>query len=172
MIPTNLNFGFSRSKIGNLKQRLLESNVVLDTSQCTSFNNTFYSSAVTHLGVIDARNATDIYCIFEAAAYLISIDKIILRDGEYQSHKYAFERMTRLQNIEIEGKIHFGGNMSYSASLSKSSITSVVNALSEATTGLTWTFSLVAVNNAFGSDTAQEWLDLMATKPNWTISLA
>ena len=63
--------------------------------------------------------------------------------------------------------------------LSKASITSIINALSSTTSGLTVTLSKTAVNTAFetesgGADgsTSQEWLALATTKSNWTISLA
>ena len=52
--------------------------------------------------------------------------------------------------------------------LSKSSITSVINALSDTEVGKTATFSQVAKESAF---TAEEWATLIGTKPNWTISL-
>ena len=52
--------------------------------------------------------------------------------------------------------------------LSKSSITSVINALSDTEVGKTATFSQAAKESAF---TAEEWATLIGTKPNWTISL-
>lgn len=62
--------------------------------------------------------------------------------------------------------------------LSKPSITSIINCLSTTTSGLTVTLSKTAVNNAFETSegvadgsTSQEWLNLVATKTNWTISL-
>ena len=53
--------------------------------------------------------------------------------------------------------------------LSKSSITSVINGLSDTVTGKTATFSQVAKEAAFA---AEEWAELIGTKPNWTFSLA
>ena len=52
--------------------------------------------------------------------------------------------------------------------LTKESITSVVNALYEGSTGLTATFKKSAKESAFTDD---EWAKLTATKPNWTFAL-
>ena len=53
--------------------------------------------------------------------------------------------------------------------LSKSSTTSVINGLSDTVTGKTATFSKTAKESAFA---AEEWAELIGTKPNWTIALA
>ena len=52
--------------------------------------------------------------------------------------------------------------------LNKASFESVINALSSTTTGKTITFQKAAKETAFTQD---EWDALIATKPNWTISL-
>ncbi|MBE6965534.1 MAG: hypothetical protein E7441_05815 [Ruminococcaceae bacterium] len=52
--------------------------------------------------------------------------------------------------------------------LSKESITSIVNALSDSATGQTITFKKSAKEAAF---TDTEWTELIATKPNWTLAL-
>jgi hypothetical protein len=85
-----------------------------------------------------------------------------------------------LKEVRFEGVIGQDGlSFAQSTLLSKASIESVINALSSTTTGLTVTFSLAAVNSAFattegGTDgsTSAEWSTLVATKSNWTISLA
>jgi hypothetical protein len=69
----------------------------------------------------------------------------------------------------------------WSTSLSKESITSIINALSDSTSGFSVTFSKQAVDNAFGyviddyewfdGTNSAEWKALVATKPNWTINL-
>lgn len=53
--------------------------------------------------------------------------------------------------------------------LTKSSITSVINGLSDTVTGKTATFNQTAKEAAF---TNEEWAVLIGTKPNWTFSLA
>lgn len=77
-----------------------------------------------------------------------------------------------LVNLGIGDDITHNMNLSRCTKLSKDSITNVVNALSAETSGQTATFSKTAVNNAFeGGSTGSEWLNLIATKSNWTISL-
>lgn len=84
---------------------------------------------------------------------------------------YAFANCTALQEIRIRGTIGVAINLSYSEKLSKTSIESVINALSTTTTGITLSLSRTAVTSAFGSTTAEKWTNLIGTKPNWTISL-
>ena len=76
------------------------------------------------------------------------------------------------------GTLRISVNMQWSP-LSKDSIISIINALSTATSDLPITLSITAVNNAFETSpgaadgsTSEEWTALIATKPNWTISLA
>ena len=79
-----------------------------------------------------------------------------------------------LEDVTIEGVIGKSGiNLYQNKKLNRSSITSFINALSNTISGLTITFSLTAVNNAFGSTSAQEWLDLIQPKreAGWTIAL-
>ena len=85
----------------------------------------------------------------------------------------AFYRCDALVNLTIAGVIGNNGfNVQWSTKLSKASITSIINALSSTTSGLTVTLSKTAVNNAFvGGSTGEEWLNLIATKSNWNISL-
>jgi hypothetical protein len=63
-------------------------------------------------------------------------------------------------------------NMSGSRALTNESIQSIIDGLSSTENGKTLTLSQTAVNNAFGGSDTTEWLTLIATKPNWTISLA
>lgn len=63
--------------------------------------------------------------------------------------------------------------------LNKPSIESAMAGLSDTATGMTASFKKTAVNTAFETSegaadgsTSEEWLALVATKPNWTITLA
>lgn len=86
------------------------------------------------------------------------------------SFNNTFIRCHALENITIEGTIGKNGfNVQWSTKLSKASIESIINALSSTTSGLTVTISKAAKEAAF---TTEEWATLIATKPNWTISLA
>lgn len=148
----------------------LTDNMQLDFSNCGNFSYIFaYASLITHIGKFDTRMATELIAAFQNASGIVTIDKIILKDDGSQVVTNMFLACSALVNVEIEGK--FGNNISFSDStkLSKASITSVINALSSTTSGKTLTLSATAKNNAF---TDSEWSALIATKTNWTISLA
>ena len=75
-----------------------------------------------------------------------------------------------LEDIEfVPETIKISIDFYWCTKLSKASIESIINGLSADTSGLTVTISKTAVNNAF---TDEEWATLIATKPNWTISLS
>lgn len=82
--------------------------------------------------------------------------------------------------IFLEGSVIAASriNLSDAATLSKASITSIINALSTTKSGLSITFSADAVNNAFGIDVGDEstypegseYYALRHSKDNWTIN--
>ena len=92
----------------------------------------------------------------------------------------AFSGCTALRNMTVNGIIKASSlNTAPCTLLSKASIESIINALSPTTSALTVTLSKAAVNTAFETEagladgsTSQQWADLIATKSNWTISLA
>ena len=164
---------FSGCKVVNLKQRLIDCGVVLDTSAATNLSNTFaYSTYLTHIPTIDARSATMLGSIFYNNQKMVEVEKIILSDSGNTTFVDAFRQCYALESITIEGVIGNSINLQWSTKLSKASITSIINALSATKSGQTATFSKTAVETAFGSTTSTEWLALVATKSNWTISLA
>ena len=95
------------------------------------------------------------------------------------SFNSVFLNAHSLKNVVFLGSIANGGlDLQWSTQLSKASITSLINALSETTSALSVTLSRTAVNAAFETSagakdgvSSAEWATLIATKPNWTISL-
>ena len=83
-----------------------------------------------------------------------------------------FSKATGLVNITFEGTIANNLTMGACTKLSKASIQSIFNCLSNDVSGKTLTLNTTAVNSAFGSTTSEEWLNLVATKPNWAVSLS
>lgn len=162
---------------GDMVELCERQGIIFDLSQTTNIN--FGYSMFTRLGVLDFRSITSqtLDLMFYNNDFLETIDKFIIKSDGSQNVGRILART--LKNITFEGVIGQNGcNISFSKVLSKESITSVVNALSSTTTNLTVTISLTAVNNAFATaegladgSTSQEWLDLAATKSNWTISL-
>lgn len=152
----------------------------LDTSKCTSFNYMCNFGRMSAFGVIDTTGATTINNIFYNATELHTVEKLILKDDGSQTYNAnnVFRSCEKLVNIIVEGK--FGSNLSltYCRNLSKDSICQIVNALFDTASGQTLTLSPTAVNKAFETSegakdgsTSAEWSALVATKPNWTISV-
>lgn len=163
---------------GDVAQILEECGVTFDFSQCSSNEQAFAYTGITRLGVINfTRPYAGIHRdTFKESKSLHTIDKFCV--NEMWSYSNTFYYCFALENLTMEGIIGQNGfNVSWSP-LSKASLTSIVNALSATTTGLTVTLRLDAVNKAFETSegamdgsTSDEWLALAATKSNWTISL-
>ena len=90
----------------------------------------------------------------------------------------AFTGCNALETITIGGEIPLSIDFQWSAKLTRESIESIVNALSDTATGQTLTLSQAAVDAAFfeeesagaGSDSGA-WAALVESKSNWTITL-
>ena len=146
--------------------------VEIDFSQATNFNKCFYASSVERVGVLDLRKVSTLNDAFIYCNNLKIIEKIILKDGAGVTFSdQMFGYANNLKEIRFEGPIRAGIRFEWQDKLSKESITSIINALCSSASGKTLRLKSAAVTSAFGSTTAQEWLDLVATKPNWTISL-
>jgi hypothetical protein len=145
----------------------------LDTSKATSMKN-FISYAYSFIGELPiiSFESAGAYTTGAIRGIMVSkIDKIIVT--EQTIFNDWFRSSGELIDVVFEGRIATGNlNMSGCTKLSKASIYSVVNALSTTTSGLTVTLSKTAVTSAFGSTTSEEWLNLVATRSNWTIALA
>lgn len=164
---------FSNTYIVDLAGIIKEQGIVFDTSMAKSFRSAFQnSSRLKTVPVVDTRSATDTTYLFNYSTALESIEKIILKQDGSNTFDYWFNGCAKLANVVFEGVIGQSLNISYTKVLSHGSIVSIIGALSTETTDKTLTLSSTAVNNAFeGGSTGSEWLDLIATKSNWTISL-
>lgn len=182
MQPTNAegmfrNATFDWASNVDLVSILENCDVVLDFSKCQYLSYAFYYAQFTRLGVIDATSAYSIAYTFTNSGRLHTIEKVIVHENLQYTDSFA--GCSNLENLIIEGSIGKNGfNTKDCIKLSKASHTSIINALSATTTGLTVTFSLTAVNKAFETSegandgsSSGEWTDLIATKSNWTISL-
>lgn len=165
---------FASCKITDLKGNLEKCGVTLDTSGATSMVEILaYSKNLTRVPTISGASASEIQYLFCNDYALIEVEKLILKADGSQSLNAAFARCDELVTLIIEGVIGKSDlDLHWSTKLSKASITSVINALSTTTSGLSVTLSKTAVNTAFGSTESAEWKSLIATKSNWTISLA
>ena len=150
-----------------------------DTSNGTNFSGMFYScSGLTTIPQLDTSKGTGFGSMFNGCSKLTTIPQLDTSNGTNFSN--MFYSCSALTNLTIAGSINTSGmNLKSATKLSKSSITSVVNALSASASGKSITFSKTAVNNAFETSsgvadgsTSEEWTTLIATKANWTIALS
>lgn len=175
--PSRIERMFHSNRLANIKQTLESLNVKFDTSECITFTQAFQGSSTAELPRIDLTNAiTDVSMSysFQGGKFL----ELHLIVSEATRYSNSFNNLGLLSKFMVEGVIGQNGlNLRWSP-LDKPSLTSIINALSTTTTGLTVTLRLDAVNTAFETSpgaadgsTSDEWLALAATKPNWTISL-
>lgn len=175
---------FRACRITDLVAALNTAGVTLDFGLATSFNATFHTSTITHLGIIDTRNApTGTFAqTFYTCKQLKTIEKLILANGTQKFNSNAFQLCYELENITIEGTIGNSGlDFQWSTNLSKGSITSIINALStsvSASSGYSITLSKTAVNKAFETSSganngydSDEFRDLVLIRNNWNINL-
>lgn len=159
-----------QSGVLDLKQRLLDCGVVLDTSQVTVFNEAFaYSGRVDNIPTLDLRGLSGtVSNVFSYGWDLRkTIEKIIVNENIVFNN--WFLNCTGIETVIFEGTIGQSGlDMGSCTLLNKASITSIVNCLSTTASSKSVTLSKTAVNSAF---TTAEWTALADTRPNWTISL-
>ncbi len=145
----------------------------------TGTMNTFYANDLITDTKVTIYAGLNLSTCFYGCTNLRTIRKIILQTNNMSSNCFsnAFYGCSSLENIVFEGEIRYSISFAQSP-LTKESIISIVNALSSTTTGLTATFNKTAVNTAFETSegaadgsTSEEWLNLIATKSNWTITL-
>ncbi len=118
-----------------------------------------------------AKNPSSINQTFAHMPYLKSIKRLIVNETHAFTNWFLDD--TALEDLGIEGVIAQSISLSASSKLNKNSQLRLFNCLSDTATGKTLTLSKTAVNNAFENGSAgDEWLNLVATKPNWTISLS
>lgn len=144
-----------------------------------SAHNMFGFSHITELNVPLSFNTSPINLtsVFSQNSHIKKI--LLLEVNENVSYSNWFLNNTKLESVTFEGTISKSLPIAESTLLNKESILSIFSCLSDAATSVTLTLSQTAVNNAFETSsgladgsTSEEWLNLVATKPNWTISLS
>ena len=160
--------------------------ITLDFSQSLYCDSLFYASQINHVGVIDASNCTNggIAEMFAYNSKIETVDKLIVKPTLYFSN--TFNSATGLKNITFEGEIGENINFVSCKKLSRDSMDSIRDHLSDSVTGKTCTFSQVAVYwGGFehsitppdlipgvdaGPIDESEWVAWKSVKPNWTIT--
>ena len=130
------------------------------------------NKAITDTKVPIIVNGADLVETFQNAENIVTIPLLTLNGVSTITR--AFMGMFRLVNLTINGAIEANGfDFKDCTKLSKASITSIINALSTTTSGLSVTLSKNAVDTAFeGGSGGGEFHYLIDSKQNWTISLA
>lgn len=172
-------FANDKGEIVDLTELLEKSGVTLDFSNAEYAGYAFNGNYIKRVPIIDgSKTLKNLNEVFNYAYVLEVIDGLILQADGSNTFNLTFNGTVFLREITIiEGVI--GSSISIqSIHLNKHTITNVINHLSDTTSELTASFSRTAVNNAFETaegkkdgSTSAEWLALVATKPNWTISL-
>ena len=170
---------FLLNQVSNIKQRLIECGITMDTSQITNFLQMFTYARTEELPEISTISSTVLTQIFSECKILKSVDKLILKNDGSQSFSSSFNNCISLENIVIEGVI--GKSISFQHSpLSTASIVSIIEHLSDSVTGQTLTLNKSAVNTAFGIDVddestfpeGSEYYNLRHSKDKWTFTYA
>ena len=123
-------FLFQLSQITNIKARLEECGVLLDTSKATNLYQAFMYCKTAELPEINVSKATSLYQTFASCPYLTKIDKLILSsDGTAPDMTTAFASASALVDIVFEGVIAKSITMSNCSKLSVESAKSVISHL-------------------------------------------
>lgn len=187
IIPTSAPYMFCGNNLQiDLVEHLKKIGKKLDFSQCSNQNFCFFMSNFTHIGNACALGRYN--SVFQDCKYLVTIDEWGDAQGGEMSASgltSTFNNCTALENIKIKGKFANTVYFHWSTKLTRESIESIVNALSDNVSGKTLQLSRTAVDEAFkGGVSAADpstttefgsltvaWFDLTMTKQNWTITL-
>ncbi|MBR5270874.1 MAG: hypothetical protein IKV64_01690 [Clostridia bacterium] len=170
---------FQYIEVTDLTAALERAGVTLNTSTCTSAAGMFQNAKITRCPPLDFSNCRELSTMFASCSKLETIDEIKV-STTLTSCVNCFNTATKLKNITITGVLACNGlDFSKNTLLTTASIVSVIEHLSSTATGKTATFSQTAVNNMTFPHTSQQsgvtynsWDEIIATKQNWTISLA
>jgi len=143
--------------------------IALDFSGATLLTYVFRNcKGIKRLGTIDCTNCKELNRTFYSCK-IVTIDNFIVHENLKYSNTFDY---ASLENISVSGTIAQNGFKLTSSKLSKASITSIINALSTTTSGLTVTLSSAAVDAITEVEGSINWWgELVDSRPNWTISL-
>ena len=169
---------FNRANIKAIEKEYFDfSQCPRGTSNQQGWYYTFFSCP--NLEVIEdvgIKNAYAFVATFSSSPKLHTIE-CIYPDADTRFQE-TFDYCNALVNLRVNGVIGQPFDIHWSRKLSKESIVSIINALSDMTDILPITFSEAAVNKAFETSTgandgssSDEWDSLLFSKRNWVISL-
>ncbi len=149
----------------DLKQRLTDCGVVLDTSKATDISNLFgYSPFIDNIPTIDCTGLnTASGNVFVAASNLTKIEKLIVTESVTYSN--WFKSCRSLVEIRFEGVIGKNISLSDSSKLSAQSVQSIIDCLKDLTGGTAQTLAL----HATVGNKLTEAQKAAITAKNWTL---
>lgn len=179
---------FARSVLAiDLANNLTEQGIAFNMTHATNISGLFYDSDFTRVPKITLGGSltSSVWHLFSESDSLVTIDEIELTDdftdaGTVVLWAQCFENCVALKNITFtgNGKITQSIDLQWSKSLTKASITNIINYLSTDSNAMICRLSLEAVNVAFESaegakdgTSSAEWTALIETKPNWSVAL-
>ena len=174
---------FYYCRITNLRQRLIDCGAKFDFSNATNLGAFFEQSTITEVPVIDLKalsinkKPTTGQRLFYGCKQLVTIEKI--KTAEDVTYGNSFTNCVALENVYFEGFIGKSIDFQYSENLSAYSIVNIIEHLSPNVTGQTATFSIQAFTKAESKfpiyynliDRYENLDEVIATKPNWNISV-
>ena len=171
ILKNSANGIFRECAITNLKQRLEDCNVSLDTSQATNLQYAFAYGRITHLPKISFISATNTTSCFTTTSTstprLIWIDEIEFVESTV--FRNCFDYCKVLEHVIFNGVLATNGvNLQWSTNLDKESLLSLLNCLkdySTDTSGTDWFITIGADNIAKLSEEEK----LIATNKGWDI---
>ena len=163
--------------IANIAEICREQGITLDFSGATNTNTAFRFCYSPDLPTLDLRNVMSMAEMF-AFANIKRIEKIISSETTAWDTLKVFTYNTTIEHILFEGVIAKSID-AHTEPFDKETIVSLINTLSTTVSGKKCSLKKASVDKAFetsvgandGSESA-EWLALVATKSNWTISLS
>jgi hypothetical protein len=162
IVAPNTSNMFQNATITNLKQRLIDCGVSLDTSGATQLYISFSNSKITHIPEVGGTKVTNIQNCFINAYDLLSIDLLVLSKTANCSCTLAFNNANSLAEIRFSDNIiPVGLNLQWSP-LSHDSLMSLINALADKS-GSSETWSIVLGADNIAKLTTEE-LDIMYNK--------
>lgn len=161
---------FRECSITNLKQRLIDCGVTLDTSQATNLQYAFAYARFTHLpkiSLISATNTTNCFSTTSSSQRLVWIEEIEFTESTVFANSFYY--CGKLEHVIFNGTLATNGlNLQWSPQLDHESLLSILNCLkdySTDTSGTDWFITIGADNIAKLSEEEK----LIATNKGWDI---
>lgn len=155
----------------NFKDLIVDRGIKIDTSKATNMSNfmAYSTNIVGELPTISFESANANTAGAFHGVGVTKIEKVIVTANT--DYNRFFQYCYNLQEVIFEGVIGKSGlNLSYSSYLNADSLESVIECLSDTTSGLSVTLPSTAQATYEAKHGTNSWYDLIDLKRNWSIS--